>query len=55
MPIPIGFISSDTGHIETARLILEQVTTGKHKAYPLNRDPKEQIDLKKEFGALARS
>ncbi|MGA2605881.1 MAG: hypothetical protein ABSH01_00320 [Terriglobia bacterium] len=53
IPIPLGFVSSDTGRVETARLIFEQLTTGKHKAYPLNRDSKEEIDLKKEFSALA--
>jgi hypothetical protein len=51
--VPFGFISSDAGHIETARHIFEELATGKHKAHPLNQEPEEEIDLKKEFAALA--
>lgn len=52
VPVPFGFISSDAGRIETARLIFEQLTIGKHKAYSLSRDSKDEIDLKKEFAGL---
>jgi hypothetical protein len=55
IPIALGFISSDAAHIERGRLILEQLAITKHKAYPLNRESKDQVDVKKEFIALADS
>jgi hypothetical protein len=53
--VPFGFISSDAGHIETARDIFEKFTIGKHKAYPLNQETDEKTDLAKEFTALTSS